>query len=99
MTERSGDQGMTRSAVPVGIAMPELRVIGSGLGRTGTLSLRDALARLGFGPCAHMHDNFDRPERFTLWTEALRRKQAAESIDWRPLLEGYQAIVDWPAAH
>ena len=30
-----------------------LKVIGSGLGRTGTLSLRRALHQLGFHPCHH----------------------------------------------
>lgn len=75
-----------------------LRVIGAGFGRTGTLSLRQALEHLGFGPCGHMHTNFEHPERFAHWEEALRRKEAGELIDWRPLLEGYPAIVDWPAA-
>jgi hypothetical protein len=46
-----------------------------------------------------MDDNFIYPERFALWSEALRRKNAGESIDWRPLLAEYQAIVDWPGAH
>ena len=76
-----------------------LRVIGAGFGRTGTLSLRQALEHLGFGPCGHMHTNFEQPERFAHWEEALRRREAGEGIDWRPLLEGYQAIVDWPAAY
>ncbi len=31
-----------------------LQVIGASLGRTGTLSLKLALERLGFGPCYHM---------------------------------------------
>lgn len=33
-----------------------LKVIGAGLGRTGTLSLKAALNELGFGPCHHMGD-------------------------------------------
>ena len=75
-----------------GIAAPALRVIGAGFGRTGTLSLREALVRLGCGPCDHMRENFEHPERFALWEEALRRKTAGEPIDWRPLLDGFQAI-------
>lgn len=90
---------MSESAVPEGTPAPRLQVIGAGLGRTGTLSLRQALVRLGFAPCDHMHENFDHPERFSLWAEALRRKTASEPIDWRPLLAGYQAVVDWPGAH
>lgn len=83
----------------VGIPSPTLRVIGVGFGRTGTLSLREALVRLGFGPCDHMTENFEHPSRFALWDEALARKRAGEPIDWRPLLGGYRAIVDWPGAY
>jgi len=90
---------MAASFVPTGIPAPRLQVIGVGLGRTGTLSLRDALVRLGFGPCDHMVENFEHQERFALWTEALHRKEAGEPIDWRPLLTGFQAIVDWPGAY
>lgn len=82
-----------------GIPSPTLVVIGVGLGRTGTLSLREALVRLGFGPCDHMLENFEHPERFALWQDAFRCKQAGEPIDWRPLLSGYRAIVDWPGAY
>ena len=74
---------MSEMAVPAGIAAPMLQVIGAGLGRTGTLSLREALVRLGFGPCDHMVENFAHQERFALWDEALRRKHAGEPIDWR----------------
>jgi hypothetical protein len=33
-----------------------LQVIGSGFGRTGTMSLKRALEQLGFGPCHHMEE-------------------------------------------
>jgi hypothetical protein len=84
---------------PAGIPSPTIQVIGAGFGRTGTLSLREALVRLGVGPCDHMLENFEHPERFALWQEALRRKKTGEPIDWRPLLGGYRAIVDWPGAY
>jgi hypothetical protein len=90
---------MTDTAVPEGIPAPTLRVIGAGFGRTGTASMRDALVRLGFAPCDHMVENFEHQERFALWDEALRRKTAGEPIDWRPLLSGFRAIVDWPGAY
>jgi hypothetical protein len=90
---------MTDTTVHAGIPAPTLQVIGAGFGRTGTLSMREALVRLGFGPCDHMRENFEHPQRFALWDEALRRKTAGERIDWRPLLAGYQAIVDWPGAY
>lgn len=83
----------------MGIPSPTLRVIGAGFGRTGTLSLREALVRLGFAPCDHMLENIEHPERFPLWRDALRRARAGEAIDWRPLLGGYRAIVDWPGAY
>ena len=90
---------MTDEEAPVGIAAPGIAVIGAGFGRTGTASLRQALQRLGFDPCDHMHENFDHPERFALWEEAVRCKDAGEPIDWRPLLSPYRAIVDWPGAY
>lgn len=82
-----------------GTPSPTLQVIGAGFGRTGTLSLREALVRLGFGPCDHMLENIERPERFALWHDAFRRKQAGQPIDWRPLLAGYRAVVDWPGTY
>ena len=90
---------MTTRAVPVGIPSPTLKVIGAGLGRTGTLSLHAALERLGFAPCEHMTNCFAHPERFALWLEAARRKRAGEPIDWRPLFTGYRATVDWPGVY
>lgn len=75
-----------------------LAVIGAGFGRTGTLSLRDALERLGVGPCDHMEQTLAQPERVALWQDAAARRREGQPIDWRPLLEGYRAAVDWPAA-
>ena len=90
---------MADAAECVGMAAPGLQVIGTGFGRTGTASMREALVRLGFGPCDHMVENFEHQERFALWDEALRRKTAGEPIDWKPLLTGFRAIVDWPGAY
>ena len=90
---------MTVPNTVAGIPAPTIQVIGTGFGRTGTLSLREALVRLGFGPCDHMVENFEHPQRFALWEEALRRKTAGEPVDWRPLLTGFQTIVDWPGAY
>jgi hypothetical protein len=90
---------MTASTLQEGIPAPTLRVIGAGFGRTGTASMREALVRLGFGPCDHMVENFEHQERFALWDEARRHKDSGDPIDWRPLLTGFQAIVDWPGAY
>jgi hypothetical protein len=89
---------LAETTEPAGIPSPHLAVIGTGFGRTGTLSLREALERLGFAPCDHMLENFEHPERFVLWKDAVEHKRCGEPIDWRPLLGGYRAIVDWPGA-
>ena len=84
---------------PAGTPSPSLAVIGAGFGRTGTLSLREALRQLGFWPCEHALNSAIHPERHALWLEAIRRKQSGEPIDWRPLFAGYRATLDWPAAY
>ena len=71
-----------------------LRVIGTGFGRTGTDSMREALDILGFGPCHHMFAvNADETQR-TRW-RALAKGAAP---DWEALFEGYGSCVDWPSA-
>jgi len=70
-----------------------MRVIGVGLGRTGTLSLKVALERLGCGPCYHMMEVFEHPDHVRLWAAAAR----GEAVDWNDLFAAYQATTDWPA--
>jgi hypothetical protein len=69
-----------------------LRVVGAGLGRTGTMSLKLALERLLGAPCYHMAEVFVHPEHIPLWHAAAR----GEPVDWHRLFEGYAAAVDWP---
>jgi hypothetical protein len=71
-----------------------VKVIGVGVGRTGTLSLKAALERLGLGPCFHGRHVLDHPDRLPVW----RAAAAGEAVDWRALLAGYRSTVDWPAA-
>jgi hypothetical protein len=47
-----------------------LKVIGSGLGRTGAMSTKLALEQLGFGPWHHIVEVFMHPESVPLWIEA-----------------------------
>ena len=47
-----------------------LEVIGVGYGRTGTLSLKAALERLGFGPCYHAVEFMRHPEHQARWEPA-----------------------------
>lgn len=70
-----------------------LRVVGSGLGRTGTKSLQTALNMLGFGPCHHMVEVFAKPESMALWIDA-----AAGRPDWDTIFNGYNSVVDYPGA-
>jgi hypothetical protein len=69
-----------------------LRVIGAGLGRTGTFSLKLALEKLLDGPCYHMAEVFEHPEHVPMWHDAA----LAKPVDWEKLFEGYVAAVDWP---
>lgn len=68
-----------------------LKVIGSGLGRTGTLSTKLALEQLGFAPCHHMVEVFLNPESVPLWVEA-----GSGRPDWDAIFGGYHAMVDHP---
>ena len=71
-----------------------LRIIGAGIGRTGTLSLKLALEQLLGAPCYHMLEVLPRPEHIPLWHDAARGRMP----DWHVLFEGYAAAVDWPAS-
>ena len=73
--------------------MSRVKVIGAGLGRTGTASLKGALEELGFGPCYHMTDVFENPGHADFWRAAWR----GEPADWDGVLGSYEAAVDWPA--
>ncbi len=71
-----------------------LRVVGAGVGRTGTHSLKLALERLLGGRCHHMIEVFDNETQITGWTAAFR----GAPIDWSVLMADYVAQVDWPGA-
>jgi hypothetical protein len=68
-----------------------LRLIGAGLGRTGTASLKMALEHIGFGPCYHMSELLIDPSRAPLWEAAADGK-----ADWESVFRGYVATVDYP---
>ena len=69
-----------------------LKVVGVGLGRTGTNSLKLALEQLLGGPCYHMFELIAHPQKVPLWERAVR----GEEVDWDSLFDGYAATVDWP---
>lgn len=69
-----------------------LEVIGAGLGRTGTMSLKVALEQIGLGPCYHMLDVWaGMPETLALWEAAARGEP-----EWNRIFAGYRATVDYP---
>jgi hypothetical protein len=70
-----------------------VRVVGAGLGRTGTNSLRLALEQLLGAPCYHMMVVSDRPQDVDVWWAALR----GEMPDWSAFPAGFEALVDWPS--
>lgn len=71
-----------------------LQVVGAGLGRTGTMSLKQALEQLLDGRCYHMMEVFGDRDAIDTW----HRAAEGESPDWGSFLDGYVATVDWPAA-
>lgn len=70
-----------------------LKVIGAGVGRTGTHSLKFALEELGFGKCYHMEELVaHHPENVTYWQDA----KAGKPGKWDELFDGFQSAVDIP---
>lgn len=72
-----------------------LEVIGPGFGRTGTMSLKQALETLGFGPCHHMEEVFAHPEQVPRWQAVI----GGGPVAWDEVFAGYRSQVDWPGAH
>lgn len=69
-----------------------LSVIGAGLPRTGTMSLKLVLEDLGFGRCYHMTEVFQNPSAAPLWELAAE----SEHTDWDAIFEGYHSTTDAP---
>lgn len=71
-----------------------MHVIGVGVGRTGTYSLKLAIEQLGLGPCHHMEEVLHhQSEQVPLWAAAV-----SGSPDWEAIYRGYESAVDWPTA-
>lgn len=75
--------------------MANLKIIGTGFGRTGTDSMREALNILGFGPCHHMRELMRNEEHKLAW----RRLATGEETDFETVLRDYGSCVDWPSAY
>ena len=71
-----------------------MHVIGAGVGRTGTYSLKLAINRLGLGPCHHMEAVIQNmPGQVPLWAAALEGR-----ADWAAIYADFDSAVDWPTA-
>jgi hypothetical protein len=71
-----------------------LRVVGAGLPRTATFSLKGALERLLGGRCYHMHEVFEHLEDVPTWRAAIR----GDEVDWNAFPPDCVATLDWPAS-
>ncbi len=71
-----------------------LKLVGAGVGRTGTFSLKVALEQLLGGTCYHMFEVRATPTHAQVWLDAMRGRP----VEWADFLGGYEAIVDFPGA-
>lgn len=71
-----------------------LKVVGAGLGRTGTHSLKMALEQLLGGTCYHMIELLPRPQHVQYWRDDFEGRPP----DWHRFMDEFTAAVDWPAA-
>ena len=70
-----------------------VKIIGAGVGRTATFSLKFALEHLGFGPCYHMSEVFAGARRnIPLWLDVIEGRP-----DWDAIFDGYRSTTDYPA--
>ena len=86
----------------------DLKVIGAGLGRTGTTSLKAALEMLLGGPCFHFLEYKSHPELMAPWQSLIQTMPLRSDPDtfrtlpisqWEKVMPGYVACVDEPASH
>ncbi|HUC13086.1 MAG TPA: sulfotransferase, partial [Acidimicrobiales bacterium] len=76
-------------------SLMSLKVVGAGVGRTGTNSLKLALEQLLGGKCHHMFEVISDPTvQIPLWTNAIEGGE----VDWSSMPPGFGSLVDWPGA-
>ena len=71
-----------------------MKVFGTGFGRTGTMSLKIALEKLGMGPCYHMREVVSHPSHIKIWYDISRGEQPK----WSRLFSGFNCGVDFPVS-
>src|ERR1035437_10622018 len=88
------DSSHGRPSKDIGGAM-QMRVIGAGLPRTGTLTQKVALEQLGLGSCYHWVDVLaDLDRQVPLWNRALDGEDV-----WEEVFAGRSASADWPGGY
>jgi Sulfotransferase domain len=75
-------------------AATDMRVIGAGLPRTGTLTQKLALEQLGFAPCYHWVNVLADLDQVELWNRALDGEGP-----WEEVFHGARATADWPGGY
>ena len=71
-----------------------MKVFGTGFGRTGTMSLKIALEKLGMGPCYHMKEIALRPSHIKIWYDI----SCGDPPNWKRLFNGFNSAVDFPVS-
>ena len=69
-----------------------IKIIGAGLPRTGTNTLKASLEQLGYTKTYHMKELLVHPETLHYWLTL----QDTGTTDWDNLYNGFQATVDFP---
>ena len=70
-----------------------IKIIGAGLPRTGTNTLKESLEKLGYMKTYHMKELLVHPENLPYWTSL----KETGTTKWDELYNGFQATVDFPA--
>jgi len=69
-----------------------LKIIGAGLPRTGTNTLKQSLEQLGLKHVYHMKELLVNPDKLHYW----KTLEETGDTDWDALYEGYDGTVDFP---
>jgi hypothetical protein len=69
-----------------------IKIIGAGLPRTGTNTLKQSLEQLGHKHVYHMKELLVNPEKLHYW----KTLDETGDTDWDALYEGYDGTVDFP---
>jgi len=70
-----------------------IKIIGAGLPRTGTNTLKNALETLGYSKTYHMKELLVQPDSLHHWLTL----ESTGTTNWEELYDGYEATVDFPA--